>query len=73
MIAYQVLGDYIIKVGEITHRFMTEKDSQNTKGILQFWIHLCQAEMNAAKNGCSTGIVAQYKDSLLQIIYGGII
>ena len=72
MIAYQVLGDYILRVGEMTHKFMTENDSQNTKASLQFWIHLCQAEMNAVKTGCSMNIVAQYKDSLLQIIFNGI-
>ena len=44
-IAYETIGEYIPRIGEVTVKFMQSPDAnQQSKSILQFWTNLCQTE-----------------------------
>lgn len=40
-----------------------------TKSILTFWTHVCQAEIAFAKKNQSANIISLFKDSLVQIVF----
>lgn len=73
-IGYETLAEYVPRIGEITVRFMQGKEAtySQARAILYFWQQLCEQELQKQSEGTSINIIAQYKDSLLPIIFDGL-
>ena len=72
-IAYETVGEYIPQIGEATVRFMSSSEAfEQAKNIMQFWTNLCATEKKMVPLNLSRNIIAQYKESLLPIIFQGL-
>lgn len=69
-IAYNHIFEYIPRIGDATFKFMQNPDTYDQAiSILQFWQNLCTAEKHQSH---SNNIIAQFKDSLMPIIFQGL-
>lgn len=68
-IAYQYIDDYIVKIGNETHKLLQSSDFEQTRYIFNFWTTLCKEEQLALKENMSKNYIPQYLASLLPLIF----